>query len=66
MPYRNIFITSQSGMKLKNNQLPVSNGDNDFSFPVEDIKKQYESMQILLGECLQCDTPVSYEQLTIL
>ena len=29
-------------------------------------EKQYESMQILLGEFKQSDTPVSYEQLTLL
>lgn len=29
-------------------------------------EKQYESMQILLGEYKQADVPVSYEQLTIL
>lgn len=29
-------------------------------------EKQYESMQILLGEYKQSDTPVSYEQLTLL
>lgn len=29
-------------------------------------EKQYESMQILLGEFKQADTPVSYEQLTLL
>lgn len=29
-------------------------------------EKQYESMQILLGEFNQADTPVSYEQLTLL
>lgn len=29
-------------------------------------EKQYESMQILLGDLQQADTPVSYEQLTLL
>lgn len=29
-------------------------------------EKQYESMKILIGEYKQIDTPVSYEQLTIL
>jgi len=29
-------------------------------------ERQYESMQILLGEFLQSDMPVSYEQLTLL
>lgn len=29
-------------------------------------EKQYESMRILLGEYIQCDTPVAYEQLTFL
>lgn len=29
-------------------------------------EKQYESMQILLGEYKQSDKPVSYEQLTLL
>lgn len=29
-------------------------------------EKQYESMQILLGEYKQSDIPVSYEQLTLL
>lgn len=29
-------------------------------------EKQYESMQILLGEYMQSDIPVAYEQLTLL
>lgn len=29
-------------------------------------EKQYESMQILLGEYIQSDIPVAYEQLTLL
>lgn len=29
-------------------------------------EKQYESMQILLGEYIQSDNPVAYEQLTLL
>lgn len=29
-------------------------------------EKQYESMEILLGEFIQSDIPVSYEQLTLL
>lgn len=29
-------------------------------------EKQYESMQILLGDFVQSDMPVSYEQLTLL
>lgn len=29
-------------------------------------EKQYESMQILLGDFVQSDIPVSYEQLTLL
>ena len=28
-------------------------------------EKQYEAMQILLGEYKQADTPVAYEQLTL-
>lgn len=37
MPYRNIFISNQSLLKLKNNQLVVNNGE-EFTFPVEDIR----------------------------
>lgn len=29
-------------------------------------EKQYESMQILLGELVQADEPISYEQITLL
>lgn len=80
MAYRNIFIANEAKLKLKNNQLIVFNGE-ELSFPIEDIRsivvdnpytslmiteKQYESMQILLGEYIQSDIPVAYEQLTLL
>lgn len=37
MPYRNVFITNDSALKLKNNQLIVFNGE-EYSFPVEDVR----------------------------
>lgn len=37
MAYRNIFITNQATLKLKNQQLVVNNGE-EFVFPVEDIR----------------------------
>ena len=37
MAYRNIFITNEARLKLKNNQLIVFNGE-ELSFPIEDIR----------------------------
>lgn len=37
MAYRNIFVANEVKMKLKNNQLIISNGD-ELSFPIEDIR----------------------------
>ena len=37
MPYRNIFVTNDSALQLKNNQLIVFNGE-EYSFPVEDVR----------------------------
>lgn len=39
---------------------------NDGVYVIICDEKQYESMQILLGEYKQADTPVSYEQLILL
>ena len=41
----------------------VANGSVRLSVITE---RQYESIQILLGERRQADTPVAYEQLTLL
>lgn len=37
MAYRNIYISNNSSLRLKNNQLIVNNGE-EFSFPIEDIR----------------------------
>lgn len=37
VPYRSLFITNPAGLRLKNNQLTVDNGET-FTFPVEDLR----------------------------
>lgn len=37
MPYRSLFITNPAGLRLKDMQLVVDNGDT-FTFPVEDLR----------------------------
>ena len=37
VPYRSLFITNPAGLRLKNNQLTVDNGEA-FTFPVEDLR----------------------------
>lgn len=63
MAYRNIFISNEASLRLRNKQLIVDNGSVRLLTITE---KQYESMQILLGEFKQSDTQVAYEQLTLL
>lgn len=63
MAYRNIFISNEARLRLRNKQLIVDNGSVRLLTITE---KQYESMQILFGEFKQSDTQVAYEQLTLL
>lgn len=63
MAYRNIFISNEARLRLRNKQLIVDNGSVRLLTITE---KQYESMQILLEEFKQSDTQVAYEQLTLL
>lgn len=63
MAYRNIFISNEARLRLRNKQLIVDNGSVRLLTITE---KQYESMQILLEEFKQSDIQVAYEQLTLL
>ena len=52
MAYRNIFIANKAVMRIRNNQLMVNNGEDEYSFPVEDIKSiviDHQSTTISVG-----------------
>lgn len=38
MPYRNIFIANRASLRIKNGQLIITNDEDTFSFPTEDIR----------------------------
>lgn len=53
-------------VKKHENRLNKNIPDNGSIRLLTITEKQYESMRILLGNYVQADTPVSYEQLTLL
>ena len=42
MAYRNIFISNEARLRLRNKQLIVDNGE-ELSFPIEDIQRSAQS-----------------------
>ena len=66
MAFRNLVIESQAYISVRSNRLIIRT-DREHSVPVEDIsatEKQYESIEILLGNLTEADDSFQTEQLS--